>query len=361
MSIGDSQVKDPFSDAVDAVRVLVDIPLEVVAKVLPMEVVTIVGRGIPNVTEYFKELIFPRDSQQSLDALEHPLTKLPNKNAIATHVPEKFGDDSEVFVLYVDSDGLKTINNTYGHHYGDIYLEQIAERLQQAVVGDGIVFHLHGDEFLIVLDAKREIKKLDIERRTDHVTNPDGFADRIIEWIRESVEATVKVAVDLGHVEVPIQVSIGCVYCEDSRLETIKTNIDLADAAMYRDKAERKALMKQAHQVAEIDRASGKREFLEVHNADTSHGELVRAMTSELVTDVAHLDSHYSPDAKMNIPPSAYSDLHDALEEMGYADAARYVDGLAIGRPQFLMEDLVVGDSGLRVKTVLELSRTFHP
>lgn len=63
---------------------------------------------------------------------------------------ERFGDS--VAVIYVDVDGLKSINDRYGHAAGDYALVEIAARLAGSVREADIVARIGGDEFGILLD-----------------------------------------------------------------------------------------------------------------------------------------------------------------------------------------------------------------
>ena len=58
-------------------------------------------------------------------------------------------------IIYVDLYSLDKVNKTFGHSVGDIVLKGLARRLQDTVGEKGVVGHLAGDEFAIVLPATR--------------------------------------------------------------------------------------------------------------------------------------------------------------------------------------------------------------
>jgi diguanylate cyclase (GGDEF)-like protein len=85
--------------------------------------------------------------EQALYAAHHDqLTALPNRDAALTYL----ATHPVGLVGLLDLDKFKTVNDRYGHHVGDSVLITIAERLQHAINGDGMVARLSGDEFLLL-------------------------------------------------------------------------------------------------------------------------------------------------------------------------------------------------------------------
>jgi len=58
-------------------------------------------------------------------------------------------------VLLIDLDGLKQINDAYGHAAGDLLIKTFAERLQRAIRGSDVAVRLGGDEFMALLPECR--------------------------------------------------------------------------------------------------------------------------------------------------------------------------------------------------------------
>src|SRR3982074_1096937 len=85
------------------------------------------------------------------------LTDLPNRaaflQALAQMIEACEGSDEEFAVLSVDLDGLKEINDVFGHAVGDKLLIEVARRLQASARG-GVVARLSGDEFGLIIDGK---------------------------------------------------------------------------------------------------------------------------------------------------------------------------------------------------------------
>ncbi|MDP8978734.1 MAG: EAL domain-containing protein, partial [Actinomycetota bacterium] len=88
-----------------------------------------------------------------------PLTRLPNRTLFlqrlraAVEVAER---QDSLAVLYVDLDGFKSVNDTYGHAVGDGLLESVAERIHASLRPDDTASRLSGDEFAVLVDKLRD-------------------------------------------------------------------------------------------------------------------------------------------------------------------------------------------------------------
>jgi diguanylate cyclase (GGDEF)-like protein len=86
------------------------------------------------------------------------LTDLPNRaaflQALAQMIEACEGSGEEFAVLSVDLDGLKEINDVFGHATGDKVLIEVANRIQTVARG-GVVARLSGDEFGLIIDGKQ--------------------------------------------------------------------------------------------------------------------------------------------------------------------------------------------------------------
>ncbi|MBB3221965.1 bifunctional diguanylate cyclase/phosphodiesterase [Pseudoduganella umbonata] len=87
---------------------------------------------------------------------EDLLTGLPNRAWIRGYLPGMLeradGAGTKVAVLFVDLDGFKLVNDTFGHGAGDEVLQHVAKRLKVAVRPNDHVVRLGGDEFVVVLE-----------------------------------------------------------------------------------------------------------------------------------------------------------------------------------------------------------------
>src|SRR4051812_26193828 len=98
------------------------------------------------------------ESRMAHMAYHDGLTDLPNRaaflQALAQMIEACAGTDEEFAVLCVDLDGLKEINDVFGHAMGDKLLIEVAGRIQSCARG-GVVARLSGDEFGLIIDGKQ--------------------------------------------------------------------------------------------------------------------------------------------------------------------------------------------------------------
>jgi diguanylate cyclase (GGDEF)-like protein len=149
-------------------------------------------------------------------ALHDSLTGLPNRAMFRREVDEaiiaRSGSEAPLAVLLMDLDRFKEVNDTLGHHNGDLLLQAVAARLQSTLRPGDLVARLGGDEFGILLAdiGDREAVKPLAERMTQALASP--FLVQ---------EMTLEVGASIG-------ISI---YPDDGR--DVDTLVQRADVAMY--------------------------------------------------------------------------------------------------------------------------------
>lgn len=84
------------------------------------------------------------------------LTGLLNRSGLARDIAERIDATPEqcLALFYLDLDGFKVINDSFGHQVGDELLKSVAERLRSATGPDHSVARLSGDEFVVVAQAR---------------------------------------------------------------------------------------------------------------------------------------------------------------------------------------------------------------
>ena len=144
------------------------------------------------------------------------LTGLPNRTLLRDRVEKALAGarrrDERVAVLFVDLDQFKTINDTWGHSFGDQLLQEVAERLKRWAREQDTVARMGGDEFVLALTGLRDIPDAAVaaERLMDAMTTEFVVQGRGFN----------------------LSCSIGISICPDhgANSETLVRN---ADAAMY--------------------------------------------------------------------------------------------------------------------------------
>lgn len=88
-------------------------------------------------------------------AYHDPLTRLPNRALFHDRLEQALAQSARgcepLAILYIDLDGFKPINDTFGHDHGDDLLRQVADRLRETVRTADTVSRQGGDEFVILL------------------------------------------------------------------------------------------------------------------------------------------------------------------------------------------------------------------
>ena len=90
------------------------------------------------------------------------LTGLLNRSGLARDIAERIDATPEqgLALFYLDLDGFKVINDSFGHQVGDELLKSVAERLRSATGPDDSVGRLSGDEFVVVAPARSAAEAL---------------------------------------------------------------------------------------------------------------------------------------------------------------------------------------------------------
>ncbi|SDM60884.1 GGDEF and EAL domain-containing protein [Bacillus sp. OK048] len=159
-----------------------------------------------------------KKSEQTIKFMAYydTLTGLSNRNQFRNHLNEVLRNqvNKTHAVFFLDLDRFKIINDTKGHTVGDIILQKVAGRLENAVQNEGLVSRQGGDEFIILLE--------DIDKE-----NASQVAKRILNEFSNPFEVNG----DEFYVTPSIGISI---YPKDGRDE--EALIKNADTAMYQAK-----------------------------------------------------------------------------------------------------------------------------
>jgi diguanylate cyclase (GGDEF)-like protein/PAS domain S-box-containing protein len=146
------------------------------------------------------------------------LTQLPNRrmfhDRLAHDMLKSQRDKSRIAILFIDLDHFKEVNDTLGHHQGDILLVDAARRISACVRKSDTVARLGGDEFTVILS----------ELGHDGGERVEAIAQNIIDSLLQPFE--------LGQEQAFVSASIGITLYPDDALD-IDDLLKHADQAMY--------------------------------------------------------------------------------------------------------------------------------
>jgi diguanylate cyclase (GGDEF)-like protein/PAS domain S-box-containing protein len=159
--------------------------------------------------------------QASYDAL----TGLPNRtlfmDRLRTAIVRAERSHTQFALLFIDLDRFKHVNDTLGHAYGDMLLQEASKRLQALVRKTDTVARLGGDEFTVILTDLQDYK----------------FVESVAESLLENLSAPYHLDNNMGFVSASIGITI---FPNDGKnLEDLLKN---ADTAMYQAKENGRSL-----------------------------------------------------------------------------------------------------------------------
>jgi diguanylate cyclase (GGDEF)-like protein/PAS domain S-box-containing protein len=156
-------------------------------------------------------------------AFHDPLTGLPNRllfnDRLSLALIQARRKGILAAILFLDLDGFKEVNDTFGHAAGDLVLKMVAERLRRLLRRGDTVARLGGDEFLVLLPEL------------------GGLADA--ERMAGKIRAKLNAPLDISDRRVQTGTSLG-IALYPIHGGTAEELMRHADAAMYEDKAARK-------------------------------------------------------------------------------------------------------------------------
>ncbi|HEV2815619.1 MAG TPA: EAL domain-containing protein [Allosphingosinicella sp.] len=148
------------------------------------------------------------------------LSGLPNRGRVRQLLGEALsgsaGGGAPCAIMFLDLDGFKPVNDTFGHPKGDVVLKSVAQRLLKEAGPFGQVGRMGGDEFAIVIK--------------------DANSRRMVETLADRLIAAIAEPFHIDKAEVRIGVSIGCAFGPVDG-QSVDDLIQKADLALYQAKA----------------------------------------------------------------------------------------------------------------------------
>ncbi|MCT8307388.1 sensor domain-containing protein [Xanthomonas translucens] len=172
----------------------------------------------PRFVVLFRDISREREASERIELLAHYdlLTGLPNRQLLREQAETAMHDaverGSTLAMLFVDLDGFKSINDSFGHATGDGLLKLAATRMHQQLRTSDLFGRFSGDEFLVVL------------RDLAEPSDAGHVARKLIAALAEPLHN--------GESVIKIGASIGIALMEDGR-QDFDSLLRAADAAMY--------------------------------------------------------------------------------------------------------------------------------
>ncbi len=158
---------------------------------------------------------------ESLKSMAHYdyLTGLPNRYLLREEIHHavflSHDKNQKAAICYLDLDGFKPINDTYGHHIGDKLLQEIVRRIKVFTKSEDAFLRIGGDEFLLIFNNCTSKEQL--------------------HTILEKVLATASEEMLIDGHTISISLSIGVACCPENGT-TVESLMNHADNAMYEAK-----------------------------------------------------------------------------------------------------------------------------
>lgn len=154
-------------------------------------------------------------------ATHDALTGLPNRNLLYDRLSQALSmgrrTRDSAAILFLDLDGFKSVNDTFGHEAGDITLKEVAHRMLSCIRETDTLARIGGDEFAIILNG--------VHTNTDIQL----VATKIMKWVGEDIHLGAD-----RHARVGVSIGIALFPADGNEMDTL---LNAADTAMYASKS----------------------------------------------------------------------------------------------------------------------------
>lgn len=192
-------------------------------------IITVVKDAAGRVTNYvatFNDITASKAAADEIQTLAFydPLTQLPNRRLLMDRLGHALAASARSTkngaLLFIDMDNFKTLNDTLGHHMGDLLLQEVARRLNACVRDGDTVARLGGDEFVVALEELSP-------RPMEAASQAEAVVEKIIDRLNQPY--------NIGTHEHHSSPSIGVTLFNGHQFETDEL-LKQADIAMYQSK-----------------------------------------------------------------------------------------------------------------------------
>jgi len=244
----------------------------------------------------FRDITREREANERIELLAHYdlLTGLPNRILLREQTEEAIAESRRngkiLAMLFVDLDGFKSINDTFGHATGDMLLKAAAARLHQNLRNADLFGRFNGDEFVVVLR---------------HLADPADAGH-----VARKLIASLASPLHRGDTTLKVGASVGIALADDSHRD-FDTLLRAADAAMHAAKE----AGRNTYQYYSQDVLAGIQRRLQIEHA--LHGALEREEFQLVYQPLVNVDG--------TRPPAIEALLRWVCPELGPCSPAEFI------------------------------------
>lgn len=157
----------------------------------PIEIsgVAITWKGKPATLNMFTDISYRKAVEEKMHylALHDYLTGLPNRVMLNDRLEQAIirakRNNTQLAVVFVDLNGFKQVNDSYGHEVGDILLQQVTQRFKSQLRDSDTLARLGGDEFIVLLTDIKDSQGVEqsMERINAAMAEPFQIKDKTIQ------------------------------------------------------------------------------------------------------------------------------------------------------------------------------------
>ncbi|KAA6465414.1 EAL domain-containing protein [Acidobacteria bacterium AB60] len=205
------------------------------------------------------------------------LTELPNRRYLMDHLAQAVAasrrNNSQAALLFIDLDNFKVVNDSLGHHVGDLLLKEVSRRLTACSRSVDFVARVGGDEFAVILEG---------------LGKPSCEAASAAKCVADKILGSMRLPYRIAERDCATTVSIGITFFGQQN-DDVSEILRQADLAMYQAKAASRDVVRffapelQAAANArgeleeELRLAIRKRQFLLWYQPQVNHGSVIGA------------------------------------------------------------------------------------
>lgn len=208
-----------------------EVPVEVSLSPLDLDGEHFVLVSVIDVSERERVIQLEKKNRSLANAANHDeLTSLPNRRLFSVLFRKRLHEaatrDNRVILMFIDLDGFKEVNDTFGHEVGDKLLVKIASVLKSNIRASDVVARIGGDEFLMCIGGIEEVDRSGAVNLAEKLVTRIGAIKRV-RGKAVTIGASIGVVQAVAKENVPLEQLLRC-----------------ADSLMYQAKAEGKGRWK---------------------------------------------------------------------------------------------------------------------